>query len=90
MFSTGDSQLVIYQIQGKYKVKKDHLKPLHREAIELLTHIPSHSLEYIPRERNGRADALSNLAMDRRQNQSKLIDTATASSSSTTTTIIEN
>lgn len=66
----GDSQLIIRQIQGVYKVKNEELKKLHAIAKNLLESIPSHSLEYIPRAQNVRADELSNMAMDTRQDLS--------------------
>ena len=61
---TGDSQLILNQVEGKYKVKNENLKPLHAEATTLLRSIPKHILEYIPRAQNARADQLSNVAMD--------------------------
>ena len=57
----GDSKLVIQQTRGEYKVTKDHLKVLHTEVMQLLSQIPKHTLEYIPRAQNHRADALSNI-----------------------------
>ena len=69
----GDSQLIIRQVQGVYKVKNEELKKLHATARKLLDSIPSYSLEYIPRAQNGRADELSNFAMDSRQDVSVLI-----------------
>ena len=70
MADAGDSQLIIRQIQGVYKVKNEELKKLHAIAKNLLLSIPSHSLEYIPRAQNARADELSNMAMDTRQDVS--------------------
>jgi len=55
----GDSQLVIKQIEGKYRVKKEHLKPLHQRASRLLSQLPKVRFSWIPRERNTLADALS-------------------------------
>lgn len=59
-----DSQLVIRQLLGEYKVKQEHLKPLFAQARELLKAFPTVALEYIPREENSEADALANQAMD--------------------------
>lgn len=59
-----DSQLVIRQLLGEYKVKQEHLKPLFTQARELLKTFPTVALEYIPREENSEADALANQAMD--------------------------
>ncbi len=59
----GDSKLVISQMKGEWKVRKPHLELLWREARELAK---GRDLEFfwIPRERNSRADALSNRALD--------------------------
>jgi Reverse transcriptase-like len=78
----GDSQLILYQVEGKYKVKNENLKTLHTEATELLRSIPKYILEYIPRARNARADELSNFAMDTLQNTSTLVAGTTAASPS--------
>lgn len=55
----GDSQLVIKQIEGKYRVKKPHLKLLHSQATRLLTQLTGVRFVWIPREQNKWADALS-------------------------------
>ncbi len=68
----GDSQLVIRQIEGTYKVGASHLKPFHAEATRLLASIPNYKLEYIPRALNSRADWLSNMAMDSKQTRAVL------------------
>jgi ribonuclease HI len=59
-----DSQLVIRQLQGEYKVKQPHLKELHQKALTLLGAFPEVELKYIPREENYEADRLANAAMD--------------------------
>ena len=59
-----DSELLVKQINGKYKVKNEGLKPLHRKAKELIARIGSVEVEYIPREQNKEADALANKAID--------------------------
>jgi ribonuclease HI len=58
----GDSDLIIKQVQGKYKVKSGLLAPLHGKVKELLEDLPDVTLEWIPRERNADADRLTNLA----------------------------
>ncbi len=63
----GDSQVVVRQVNGRYAVKKEHLKPLHAEAKELLAQLRAHRLRYIPRRANGEADAQANLAIDHQQ-----------------------
>lgn len=53
----GDSQLVIYQLDGVYSCKNAGLKPLYQEARHLLKQFESYSLEWVPRSQNSRADA---------------------------------
>ena len=59
-----DSLLVIRQVQGAWKVKKDHLKPLHARARELLAVYDHVDLAHVPREQNVDADLLVNAALD--------------------------
>jgi ribonuclease HI len=58
----GDSDLVIKQLNGEYKVKSPLLAPLHRKARELALRFPSLRFEWVPREKNRQADALTNRA----------------------------
>lgn len=64
----GDSQLVIFQISGEWRVKNKDLKPLHREAMELIEAIRSRGIEikieWIDRKDNKQADKLSKAARD--------------------------
>jgi len=62
-----DSELVVKQINGQYKVKKPELKPRHAEVMGLLEKFGSYVVKYIPREKNAAADALANEAIDKRQ-----------------------
>jgi ribonuclease HI len=59
-----DSKLVVEQVKGKYRVKKPHLAPLHREATELLKQFGEFSIENVERESNRGADKLANMALD--------------------------
>ena len=59
-----DSKLVIEQLSGRWKVKADHLRPLLREARELLARYDEVDLQHVPREENADADALVNAALD--------------------------
>ncbi len=59
-----DSELLVKQINGQYKVKNEGLKPLHGKVKELIAKIGSVEVQYIPRERNKEADALANKAID--------------------------
>ena len=58
-----DSQLLIRQLEGRYRVKNAALQPLYLEAKRLLSKMP-HRLEHVPREENFVADALANAALD--------------------------
>lgn len=70
----GDSQLILKQVEGTFKVKNENLKLYHAKATKLLKRISNYSFEYIPRARNSRADALANMAMDQRANFSLPMD----------------
>jgi len=55
----GDSQLVINQINGVYRVRSERIKPLYEKALELLKMLQNVKLIWIPREMNREADGLS-------------------------------
>lgn len=59
----GDSELVVKQILGQYKVKHADMKPLHARAKELLADL-TWSITHVRREQNAEADALVNQALD--------------------------
>ena len=60
----GDSELIAQQVRGAYKVKNAALRELHAEAMAALRQFDHWSIETVPRERNTRADALVNAALD--------------------------
>jgi len=60
-----DSELVIKQMLGVYKVKHAAMQPLHAEARRLVAQLDRVKFEHVRRELNKVADALSNKAMDR-------------------------
>jgi ribonuclease HI len=60
----GDSQLIVRQVRGEYKVKDAGLKPLHREALAALETFESWSIRDVRRAHNERADELLNEALD--------------------------
>lgn len=60
-----DSELVVRQVQGRYKVKKATLRPLYLRVGELLGQLEGFTLTHIPREQNTEADRLANAAMKR-------------------------
>lgn len=59
-----DSELLVRQLKGEYKVKNQGLKPLFQEALLTLAKLGDYSVNYIPREKNDVADALANEAID--------------------------
>jgi ribonuclease HI len=59
-----DSQLIVRQLEGSYKVKSPELKELHKQALELAGSFASFRTVHVPREQNRRADELANRAMD--------------------------
>ncbi len=59
-----DSELVIRQLKGEYKVKNQGLKPLYDEAMERLGRFDRYELNSIPRVENAHADELVNQALD--------------------------
>jgi ribonuclease HI len=60
-----DSELMVRQIKGVYKVKDVKLKELYLEAQKYLQQLSTYTLTHIPRSQNSRADALVNEAIDR-------------------------
>lgn len=62
----GDSQLILRQLAGDYKVSNEALKPLHAQARALMAEIGRVRLEWVPRDRNTEADALSKAAAEGR------------------------
>jgi queuosine biosynthesis protein QueD len=61
-----DSELLVRQLLGKYRVKNVGIKPLFTEARQLLESFESYRIEHVPREDNSDADRLANEAMDTR------------------------
>lgn len=59
-----DSELVVNQLNGKYKVKNAALRPLYQEVVQLAGKLNRFSIAYIPRAQNRQADALANEALD--------------------------
>ncbi len=57
-----DSELMIKQLKGEYKVKNEDLKIIHIKIKNLLSKFDNYTLNHVPREKNNRADALANLA----------------------------
>jgi len=61
-----DSQLMVRQMTGQYRVKNAGLKPLHAEAKELAARFDKFKITHVRREQNKLADKLVNKAIDAR------------------------
>lgn len=59
-----DSELMVRQIHGEYRVKSEELRPLFQQAIALLRKAAKWKLLHVRREKNQRADQLVNAALD--------------------------
>jgi len=58
-----DSELVVRQLNGRYRVKNAALKPLYQEAKGLLVRLEAVTIHHVPREQNREADRLANMAL---------------------------
>ena len=59
-----DSELVVKQMRGEYKVRHPDLQPLHAQAVASLKAFRAFRIAHIPREKNKEADRLVNRALD--------------------------
>ena len=59
-----DSELLVRQMQGRYKVKSPDLRPLHERAQTMVRSLAHFEISHVRRELNSEADELANLAMD--------------------------
>jgi ribonuclease HI len=60
-----DSELLVRQLAGQYRVKAPHLKPLHQQVRRLLAPFESVEIEHIPRSQNSEADKLAAKAIEK-------------------------
>ena len=60
-----DSELVVKQINGKYRVKNTSLRILYEEVVKLVGSLDKFSIQHIPRTRSTEVDSLANRALDR-------------------------
>lgn len=61
-----DSELIVRQIEGRYRVKNTALKPLYARLQRLLSRLDVVRIRHVPRAQNSRADELANAALDGR------------------------
>jgi ribonuclease HI len=59
-----DSELVVKQVNGEYRVKHVDLQPLHRRALGLLRRFEHVDIRHVPRKQNALADKLVNQVLD--------------------------
>jgi len=59
-----DSELLVRQMHGRYKVKSPDLRPLYERAQKMARGLAHFDIAHIPREQNSEADELANLALD--------------------------
>jgi ribonuclease HI len=67
-----DSELVVKQINGRYKVKNTALRPLYQKVVQLIGSLESFAVAHVPREQNTEADRLTNQALDAKRFMSGL------------------
>jgi ribonuclease HI len=60
----GDSKLIVEQVKGNWKVKQEHLRPLHTKVKDALRDLGGWSIRHVRRGENERADELLNEALD--------------------------
>ena len=58
-----DSELVVRQVNGKYRVKNDSLKPLYQKVKQLQGQFEGFTITHIPRQQNTEADSLAGKAL---------------------------
>ena len=60
----GDSQLVIFQLQGSYRVRSENVRPLYQKAVELINEFNDVEIRWVPREQNKDADEQTRKAFE--------------------------
>ncbi len=63
-----DSELLVKQVNGEYKVKSSQIRPLFRQTVDLLNEFESWKVQHVTREKNREADKLVNQALNLEQN----------------------
>ncbi len=58
-----DSALLVNQLNGKWQVKAEHLKPLHEQAVSLIQKFADIKITWVPRKANAEADALASIPL---------------------------
>jgi formyltetrahydrofolate-dependent phosphoribosylglycinamide formyltransferase len=74
-----DSELLVKQINGEYKVKSEQIRPLFRQVVNLLGEFESWKVQHINREKNKEADKLANQALNLEQDVAETCESALGS-----------
>ena len=61
----GDSQLIVNQLTGDYKVKAKRMLPLYKQVLLLMSKFQDTQIKWVPREKNREADRLTNKAYNK-------------------------
>jgi ribonuclease HI len=69
-----DSELVVKQMNGQYRVRHPEILPLFLKASELAADLPNIHIEHVPREKNPGADLVANVSIDSRGRRVALDD----------------
>jgi ribonuclease HI len=59
-----DSELLVKQLNGEYKVKHENLVPLHYHILTLIDRMKEFSIKHVTRDKNGHADKMANEGID--------------------------
>ena len=59
-----DSELVVRQIKGSYRIKKSTLRPLYQKVVQLIGSLEGFTITHVTRDQNVEADRLANMALD--------------------------
>ena len=78
-----DSELLVKQMRGEYKVKSPELRPLFERARKMAQSFESFRIDHVYREQNAEADALANEALDETSGRATAASSAAASAPST-------
>jgi ribonuclease HI len=79
-----DSELLVKQMNGEYRVKNEELKELHTQATARVARFDRVDLTHVRRDQNARADALCNAALDGRPVRPEVADAAAVQSTELT------
>jgi len=60
-----DSELIVKQINGRYRIKNTSLRILYENLVKLISPLEKFSIQHVPRKRSIEADVLANKALDR-------------------------